>query len=59
MFRTIHLVVEGSVASWTYELTATNPNGPGLVISSIETFKVTDGKITDVWNAEHTPGPWL
>jgi len=28
-------------------------------MSSIETFKVTDGKITDVSNAEHTPGPWL
>jgi hypothetical protein len=59
VFRTIHLVVEGSVASWTYELTATDANGSETIMSSIETFKVTDGKITDVCNAEHTPGPWL
>ena len=59
VFRTIHLVVEGSVASWTCELTATDANGPETIMSSIETFKVADGRITDVWNAEHTPGPWL
>ena len=57
-FRTIHLVVEGSVASWTYEMTSTANDGKVATMSSIETFLVEYGKITHVWNAEHTPGPW-
>jgi SnoaL-like domain len=59
VFRTIHLVVEGPVASWTYELTGTVNDGTVVVLSSIETFEVHDGKITHVWNAEHTAGPWV
>ena len=58
VFRTVHLVVEGPLASWTYEMTGTANDGTVLIISSIETFLVEDGKITHVWNAEHTPGPW-
>ena len=58
-FRTIHLVAQGSVASWTYELTTTAHDGTQSIMSSIETFEVRDGKITDVWNAEHTAGPWV
>ena len=58
-FRTIHLVCEGAVASWTYELTGAANDGSQLVMSSIETFAVEDGRITHVWNAEHTPGPWV
>ena len=59
VFRTVHLVVEGSVASWTYEMTATANDGTQQVMSSIETFLIQDGKITDVWNAQHTDGPWV
>ena len=58
VFRTIHLVIDESVASWTYEMTGNANDGKVLTISSIETFLVEDGKITHVWNAEHTPGPW-
>ena len=58
VFRTVHLVVEGAIASWTYELTATDNSGEVSLMSSIETFEVHDGKITHVWNAEHTAGPW-
>lgn len=57
-FRTIHQIVDGSLASWTYELTLTDHAGTQAVISSIEVFEVVDGVITRVWNAEHTPGPW-
>jgi hypothetical protein len=57
-FRTVHLVVEGQVASWTYEMTVTANDGTVTMISSIETFLIEDGKITHAWNAEHTPGPW-
>lgn len=58
-FRTIHLVVEGAVASWTYEMTGDANDGTRAQMASIETFLVEDGKITHVWNAEHTPGPWV
>ena len=53
-----HLIVEGTMASWTYELTTTANDGTESVLSSIEVFEVVDGKITRVWNAEYTPGPW-
>jgi hypothetical protein len=39
-------------------MTATANDGQVSTMSSIETFLVEDGKITHVWNAEHTPGPW-
>lgn len=59
VFRTIHLVVQGSVASWTYEMTATAHDGTRSQLSSIETFEIEGGTITHVWNAEHTAGPWV
>ena len=58
-FRTVHLVVEGSVASWTYEMTGHANDGTQTQMASIETFLIEDGKIAHVWNAEHTPGPWV
>ena len=59
VFRSVHLVIEGSVASWTYEMTGTANDGEISIMSSIETFEIEHGKITHVWNAEHTPGPWV
>jgi hypothetical protein len=58
-FRTVHLVVDGDLASWTYELTTTAHDGTKAVMSSIEVFEVKQGKITAVWNAEYTDGPWV
>lgn len=58
-FRTVHLIVQGTLASWTYELTTTAHDGTKAVMSSIEIFEVNDGRITDVWNAEYTSGPWV
>ena len=57
-FRTVHLVVEGPFASWTYQLTLTAHDGTKQVMSSMETFEVRDGKIVAVWNAAYTDGPW-
>lgn len=57
-FRTVHLLVQGPTASWTYELAMTSNDGETTTISSIEVFEVHDGKITDVWNAEYSTGPW-
>ena len=58
VFRTIHLVVEGPLAAWIYEMSAPANDGRVMAMSSIETFLVEGGKITHVWNAEHTPGWW-
>lgn len=57
-FRTVHLVVEGTLASWTYQLTGTANDGSQRVLSSIEVFEIIDGKITRVWNAAYSDGPW-
>ena len=57
-FRTIHMIVEGNFASWTYELTAVAPDGAESVMSSIEVFEIIDGRIARVWNAAYTDGPW-
>ena len=57
-FRTIHLIIDGAFASWTYELTMTTAAGEQTVISSIEVFEIRDGKITAVWNADYSDGPW-
>jgi hypothetical protein len=57
-FRTVHLLVDGPFASWTYELAMTANDGTESIISSIEVFEVREGRIVRVWNAEYTPGPW-
>ena len=57
-FRTVHLIVEETLASWTYELVTTAHDGSQQVMSSIEVFEIIDGKITQVWNAEYSSGPW-
>lgn len=59
VFRTVHLIVDGAFASWTYELTLTDQQGGDSVISSIEIFEIRDGKIVAVWNAPYTDGPWV
>lgn len=58
-FRTVHLIVDGPLASWTYELTTTDRNGTEATMSSIEIFEVRDGMIVAVWNAAYTDGPWV
>ncbi|MEM9135163.1 MAG: nuclear transport factor 2 family protein [Actinomycetota bacterium] len=57
-FRTVHLIVEGNLASWTYQLTGTANDGSERTLSSIEVFEIIDGRITRVWNAAYTDGPW-
>ena len=33
-------------------------DGAVTQIASIESFQVLDGRITRVWNAAYSPGPW-
>ncbi len=58
-----HYVCEGPYVTLIWDFRMEEPSGAAKTISSIEIFKVVDGKITDVWNpnnvAESYPtGPW-
>jgi SnoaL-like domain len=58
-----HYVCEGPYVALVWDFRMEEPSGVAKTISSIEIFKVVDGKITDVWNpnnvAESYPtGPW-
>ena len=56
-FRTIHQIIDGPLASWTYELTLTDHDGNQAVISSIEIFEVLDQtaavKLTAFWGIDY------
>lgn len=58
-----HYITEGPYVTLVWDIHMGEANGATKTISSIEVFKVVDGKITDVWNpnevAESYPtGPW-
>jgi predicted SnoaL-like aldol condensation-catalyzing enzyme len=58
-----HYVCEGPYVTLVWDFRMEQASGAAKTISSIEIFKVVDGKITDVWNpnnvAESYPtGPW-
>jgi hypothetical protein len=58
-----HYVCEGPFVTLVWDFRMEEASGAAKTISSIEIFKVVDGKITDVWNpnnvAESYPtGPW-
>jgi hypothetical protein len=58
-----HFICEGPYVSLLWDFRMVERSGTAKTISSIEIFKVVDGKITDVWNpndiAESYPtGPW-
>lgn len=58
-----HYVCEGPYVTLIWDFRMEDASGAAKTISSIEIFKVVDGKITDVWNpnnvAESYPtGPW-
>ena len=58
-----HYVCEGPYVTLVWDFRMEEPGGAVKTISSIEIFKVVDGKITEVWNpnnvAESYPtGPW-
>jgi predicted SnoaL-like aldol condensation-catalyzing enzyme len=58
-----HYICEGPYVTLLWDFRMEEPSGATKTISSIEIFKVVDGRITDVWNpnavAESYPaGPW-
>jgi predicted SnoaL-like aldol condensation-catalyzing enzyme len=58
-FDLLHVICEGELCTIVYECHIT-PKGGGdtSVISSIEVYRVVDGRICEAWNASHIPGSW-
>jgi SnoaL-like protein len=58
-----HYICDGPYVALVWDFRMEDPSGAAKTISSIEIFKVVDGKIVEVWNpnnvAESYPaGPW-
>ncbi len=65
MFETIrfdlNLVVagdDGEHVAIVYESPMTFPDGNAMTVSSMEIFRVVDGRITEVWNCGYKQGVW-
>lgn len=66
MFETIrfdlNLIVagdDGEYVAIVYESPMTFPDGNAMTISSMEIFRVVDGRITEVWNCGYKQGVWV
>jgi predicted SnoaL-like aldol condensation-catalyzing enzyme len=49
---------DGEHVAIVYESAITNKDGGDVAISSIEVFRVVDGRITEVWNCGYGQGVW-
>lgn len=65
MFETIRfdlkLVIagdDGEHVTIVYESPMTFPDGNSMTISSMEIFRVVDGRIAEVWNCGYKQGVW-
>ena len=57
-FVLVQVFAEGELVSVVYECHVTPKDGPENVTSSMEVFRVVEGRIREVWNAAYTPGRW-
>ncbi|UXA19642.1 nuclear transport factor 2 family protein [Mycobacterium sp. SMC-4] len=49
---------DGEHVAIVYESPMTLKDGTGMTISSMEIFRVVDGRITEVWNCGYKQGVW-
>lgn len=49
---------DGEHVALVYQSPMRTLDGTELTISSIEIFRVVDGRITEVWNADYKQGEW-
>jgi predicted SnoaL-like aldol condensation-catalyzing enzyme len=57
----LNLVVagdDGEFVTIVYESPMTSKDGSEITISSMEIFRVVDGRITEVWNCGYKQGVW-
>jgi len=49
---------DGEHVAIVYESPMTPKDGPEITVSSMEIFRVVDGRITEVWNCGYKQGVW-
>ncbi len=52
------VVDDGEYVAVVYESPMRFTNGTDTTVSSIEVFRVVDGRITEVWNSDYKQGTW-
>jgi len=57
-FVLVHLIAEGELVSIVYECHIELLDGRSTVSSSMEVYRVVDGRICEVWNVGHAEGAW-
>lgn len=57
-FRLLHTIAEGELCAIVYQADIVRHDGSDDAISSIEVFRVVDGRIVEVWNNAHQQGCW-
>lgn len=57
-FTLLNVIADGDHVCIVYQCDLLRQDGTPDTISSIEVFRVVDGRITDVWNNPHTRGAW-
>jgi len=55
-FKIPKLLAEGEYVTLFWEMFAKTMDGDDMTYSSIEVFRVVDGKITEFWNPTYTEG---
>lgn len=50
---------DGEHVTLVYESPMTFPDGNTMTVSSMEIFRVVDGRITEVWNCGYQQGLWM
>lgn len=57
-FETAVRVVEGAMVTVAWNGWSTLTNGKSYELSGIEIFRVTDGRIVEIWNSKEAAGLW-
>lgn len=57
-FRLLRTLADGELCAIVYQADIVHHDGREDAISSIEVFRVVDGRIVEVWNNTHQQGRW-
>jgi predicted SnoaL-like aldol condensation-catalyzing enzyme len=57
-FTLLKVIADEELVSIVYECHTTPMQGRETVTSSIEVYRVVDGRICEVWNVAYAPGSW-
>ena len=57
-FETSVMVAEGDLVTVAWNGWSTQTNGKSYELAGIEIFRVTDGRIVEIWNSKEARGLW-